>query len=167
MAKVPSRVLRIALILSLALNLAVIGLVAGAVVRFRDGGPPQRFDFSLGPLGRALEPGDRRAIGQALRDRRDLHPGRPLDWRAGLDELAAILVAEPFDPEALGAYLANIRGQGAALIAAGQEVMVDRIAAMSAEERAALADRVRAEGRGHGRSDRDRDGDRDGYRGGD
>lgn len=155
MADKPSRVLRIALILSLALNLAVIGVFVGAVVKFRDGGPPQRVDFSLGPLGRALAAEDRRAIGRALRGREDLRHGGPRDWRASLDELATIVAADPFDPEALRRHLNGIRGQGAALIEAGQDAMVERIAGMSAAERAALAERVRTEG--FGREGRDRD----------
>ena len=144
----------------MALNLAVIGIFVGAATGFRDGGPAPRVDFSLGPLGRALDDEDRRAIGRSLRERDDLRRSGPRDWRAGLEELAAIVAADPFDPDALQTYLEGIRGHGAAMIEAGQVAMIDRIATMTAEERAALADRLLTEGFGRDRPVRDRD-DRD------
>ena len=64
----PHRLWRIVLVVSLALNVAVIGGVAGLAISGRAAdGPPQRFMFDFGPLGRVLDPADRRAIGNALR----------------------------------------------------------------------------------------------------
>ncbi len=99
----PRRLWRIVLVASLALNLAVGGIVAGSVVSGRLGkGPPRSFDLGLGPIARALEPQERRAIGRNLRQNRAL---RDLDLRGRVDEVIALLRAEPFDPQALEALM--------------------------------------------------------------
>jgi len=58
----PRKLWRIVLVISLALNLAVVGVVGGFMVRSSgDKGPPRSFDVGLGPIGRALDREDRRA----------------------------------------------------------------------------------------------------------
>ncbi len=139
------------LAVSLALNLLVAGVVVGA--RFDgDGpkGPPGRstrdarssFDPALGPFSRSLPDPYREQAVQALRER----AGDYRDNRAQLaDQLATMLTilrAQEFDEEALRAVMAaqtevfERRGE------IGRDVVVEQIAAMSADERAALAARM-------------------------
>jgi len=65
----PRKLWRIVLVTSLALNLAVVGVIGGLALRSSgDKGPPRNFDVGLGSIGRALSQEDRRAIGSALRN---------------------------------------------------------------------------------------------------
>ncbi|ROT95869.1 periplasmic heavy metal sensor [Histidinibacterium lentulum] len=142
-----SRRVRVLLVLSLALNLAVAGVVIGAVVRDgpRGGGP--RIDMTLGPLGRALSPEDRRAVVRDLRQSGALGGMDRTARRQALEETVALLRAEPFEPEALARGFAAQRERGGRLLEAGHGALVARIAAMTPQERAALADRLEAETR--------------------
>ena len=144
--KPPSRWLRTALVLSLALNLLLVGLAVGAAVNYRtSGGPPRNFDLSVGLLGRAMSPEDRQAVSEALREMPRGHtPGRR-DMAALMGELTGVLRAEPFDA---GAFTAMLDRQGqlwSDVQKTGQSVVVARIAAMTAEQRAAFADRIDAQ----------------------
>ena len=141
--KPPSRWLRVALVVSLCVNVLFVGLAVGAALNFRkSGGPPRNFDVSVGVLGRAMTPEDRRAVGEALRALPHSHaPGRR-DMAEVMRELTGLLRAEPFDA---GAFAAALQRQGQLRLdvqSAGQGIVVARIAAMSAEERAAFADRI-------------------------
>jgi uncharacterized membrane protein len=136
----PSRLWRIVLVLSLALNLAVVGVVVGAAASGRWGdGPPRSFDLGLGPLARALEPQERRAIGHRLREDRAL---RDFDLRGRVSRVVATLQADPFDPEALRGLLAEQNQRVATVQATAQEVMLEQIIAMTPERRRAFADQL-------------------------
>lgn len=136
----PARLWRIVLVVSLALNVAVVGLVAGFALRGHSMGPPARFDLSLGPVAGALSHDHRRAIARALREDGGLRRGGP----AGLDALVAALRADPVDPVAVedaarqsSEFVRRVQDRAA-------EALTAQILAMSAEERAALADRIEA-----------------------
>ncbi|EAR49427.1 hypothetical protein OG2516_15209 [Oceanicola granulosus HTCC2516] len=144
------RVMRIVLLLSLALNLAVVGLVAGAALSGKRFAPP-RYDLSLGPIGAALSEEDRRAIGARLRDQPGL-PSGPRARRRMMEEMLAVLRSDPFDPAPLAEAMAQHRARSAAVLEAGQAALLERLAAMSPAERAALADRLEAGARRPGRS---------------
>ncbi len=150
----PSRGLRLLLLLSLALNLLVAGLLLGdALAGGGPGGPPRRVEMSLGPVARALGEEDRRAIQDALRGRPELAALGRGPRGAGGPDFAAILAAlraEPFDPErARAAFAAQARAVAAAQGAA-QEALLARLAAMPPEERRAVADRLEAGAGGRG-----------------
>lgn len=130
------------LILSLALNLAVFGVVAGAIVAGRTDGPPRSFDLAIGPVARALEGGDRRAIMRDLMARGDLRPRDDAARDAETAALVAAIRADPFDPAAVAAILADMRARGERVVQAAETALVDRIAAMSPERRRAFADRL-------------------------
>lgn len=136
----PSRLWRIVLVLSLALNLAVIGVVVGSAASGRWGdGPPRSFDLGLGPIARALEPQERRAIGRQLREDRSL---RDFDLRDRVNRVVAALQADPFDPAVLRVLLAEQSERITAVQATAQEVVVEQITAMTPERRRAFADKV-------------------------
>lgn len=139
----PSRIWRVVLIVSLALNLAVLGLVGGAFVSGKFGGDrPGRIDFGLGPVARALTSDDRRAIGRALRQDRAL---RGYDFRAQMVAVTAALRAEPYDGAMMQSLLEDQAARLGQVQARAQLAVLDRIAAMSPDDRRAFADRLDAE----------------------
>ena len=139
----PSRVWRGVLVLSLAMNLAVVGLVVGAGVSGRFGDrPPRSFDFGLGPVARALEPRERRQIGLALRRDGAL---RDMDLRGNAAAMIAALRADPFDAGQLQDLMVAQAGQMATLQRNAQAAFLDQITAMSPHRRAAFADRLQEE----------------------
>jgi uncharacterized membrane protein len=135
------RKLRIALAVSVALNLLIVGLVAGAMLR---GGPPDRMvrDLDFGPFTEALTSEDRDALRRDFirqaPDLRDMRRQMRDDFRSVL----AALRADPFDVEALRDVVANQGDRMAARLALGQDLILARIAAMTPAERAAFADRL-------------------------
>lgn len=134
---------KVLLAVSLALNLAIIGMAAGAFLR--NGGPPGRGDdrdFGLGPLADALSREDRRALRDAFLERHPDGMGGRAALRADFDALLAALRAEPFDPAALDAAFASIAARNADLLERGRSVVADYLKTMDAATRAAFADRL-------------------------
>ncbi|PTE13534.1 periplasmic heavy metal sensor [Pseudogemmobacter blasticus] len=142
---------------SLALNLAVAGLAAGAFLR--DGGPPQRRDRDLGfgPLGEALSHQDRKALrAEFLRSAPELVRGRA-EMQADFTALVTVLRAPVLDPAALDSALATIANRNAEMLAKGREVIAGHLKAMSPEARAEFADRLEKALKRASRQDRDSD----------
>ena len=136
----PSRMWRIVLVCSLALNLAVVGVVAGSLVSGRLGdGPPRSFDLGLGPISRALAPPERRDVGRSLRQDRMM---RNFDVRGRLGGMVDALKAEPFDPETLRVYWSEQNAQMAAVQIKVQDALLETISQMTPERRAEFADQM-------------------------
>lgn len=133
------RWMRITLILSLALNLAVAGLVGGAV--WRHGGldgmrqPPRSL---IGAMLHELPRDDRRAMREHARSRSE----RRVPHAEITAEMAQALRAVPFRPEPLAALITDHARRRAAFESDALAVWLDRVAAMSDRERAAYADRL-------------------------
>jgi uncharacterized membrane protein len=136
---------------SLGLNLAFVGLVAGAIMR----GPPEVSPPgpALWHYARALPAEQRRDLRQALR------ASRP-EWIEAREALgaqraafAAALTAEPFDPDTVAQILAEEARLSGGLADRGTRLLLDRIAQMDSDERAAYADAILRE-RGHSRERR-------------
>lgn len=159
-----SRGLRLLLFTSLALNLAVAGLVAGFVLRAPFDGPPPRPDRVAGALTFALSDQDRREIGRSVfRELRN----DGVERRSRRDDYARILGAlraEPFDVGEVESVLSAQLQDSLRFQSAGQRALLDHVAGMSAEDRRAFADRLeeglaRFDARnrdGHDRDDHDR-----------
>ena len=140
------RGLRVALFVSLALNIAVAGMVAGALFRHRgdfDRAPPQ--DISYRPFTDAFTDADRAALRQSFASRLDQVRAWRAERAAQNDALLEMLRADPFDRSALGARFAEERDRASERAAFGQTLILDRIAAMTASERRAFADRLERE----------------------
>ncbi|MEZ5796330.1 MAG: periplasmic heavy metal sensor [Paracoccaceae bacterium] len=152
----PGRGIKIALAISVALNLLVVGLTVGAVLR---GGPGHdRSDLGMGPLSEALSREDRRALRKDFLDRHPDIRGDRQAMKADFDVLLAALRAEPFDPLALDAALAQISARNAELLSSGRDLVALRLKAMDPEARAAFADRLEEKlGRLGRRDDKDRE----------
>lgn len=136
-----NRRLKIALAVSLAFNLCIVGVVAGVMLR---DGPPRGGgrDFGLGPLSEALSHEDRRALRKDFVARHpDIRDARR-QMRAEFEAVVAALRADPFDPAALDGALAAIAARNQSLLDTGRELVAERLKAMTVAERAAFADRL-------------------------
>ena len=142
-----SRGWRIVLAISLALNMAVVGIVAGFALRGKQNGPPQRFDLSLGPIGAALSREDRRNISRELRNNHDLRRSRNGEMPQVIADLIAALRQDPPDAEALRAAAHAPAMRMMVVQRAASEALADRIMAMSPTGRADLADRIEDQSR--------------------
>jgi uncharacterized membrane protein len=146
---------RALLIGSLALNLAVAGIVAGAFLRARvwDHPPPRAamLDPAFGPWGPALSREDRAALRAAFAAERGRVAAGLEAERADRAELLAVLRAEPFDPAALDAVSARLAARIRERVEIGQRLLRDRIVAMTPDERRAFADRLEAALSGRGK----------------
>lgn len=133
--------MRLALGVSLALNLLVLGVVIGALLRpgaERHGGAGAR---SMGVmLFRALPAEDRRALRAEMRGM--AQRARPAEDAAGMGALDAALRAQPFDPAALDALVAQSNQRRHAWQQEMHQAWLNRVAGMSDGERAAYADRL-------------------------
>ncbi len=131
---------RVLLGVSLALNLLVIGLVIGMLARF--GGPdgvrppPQALGAAL---YRELPRTERKAFREAMRD----VSGERWDSRRNQAKaLGAALRATPFDAASLGELLSDHATHRVKWQSALNAAWLDRVAAMSDNERIEYADRV-------------------------
>lgn len=136
-----SRGVKIALAISVALNLAVAGLAAGAWLRDGPhGGMPR--DMSFGPFSEALDDSDRRAIRRALIARVGEFREQRAAAQAEFEALLTALRAEPFDPAAMTAALTAIETRNSERLQLGRSLIETRLTEMSPEERQAFADRL-------------------------
>lgn len=135
------RWVKVLLAVSLALNLGVAGLAAGALLR-PDGLPRGDRDFGLGPLGEALTREDRKALRKAfVAAHPDLDKGLAA-LRADFDAVIAALRADPFDPAALDAAFNTIAARNAERLETGRLLIADYLKTLPAEARADFADRL-------------------------
>ncbi len=141
---VSPRVLRIALAVSVGLNLAVLGVVAGSLWHDGNGGGRGQMvrDLGFGPFGEALGQDDRHALREWLKGRAPELRSANAQRYADLAAVQAALRAQPFDPDALRAALGAMRGRMESQLALGHEALTDVILAMPNGERLALADRL-------------------------
>lgn len=137
------RATRIALILSLTLNLLILGIVGGAMVGHHGRDDIRRVrDVGFGPYTEALSPEDRAALREAFvraapdfRDRRE-------EARADIARLAAAIRAEPYDRAAVEAVMDAQAARIEERLLLGRGLMLDRLDAMGPEARAAFAGRL-------------------------
>ena len=144
------RGLKIALALSLALNLAILGLVGGALLGLRGNGngadeggrngPPALTSLGLGPFAFALDREDRAELRERVGSRGErLQQDRRAIGNA-LREVQAALLADPFDRAAAEAALARTRDRAMGLQEQGHSALLEQIETMSVQERADLAE---------------------------
>lgn len=137
--------LRVVLVLSLALNLVVIGGVTGLALRFGRSGPPPLFAEGPGsPMILALSHGHRKAIGRSIRQAHQERSGAARGRAGYYLDLVALLEAEPLDLEALREAGAGLDARSALHRELARDVWLDQVARMSTDERRAYAGRMRA-----------------------
>ena len=133
--------LKIALALSVAVNLCVAGLVAGALLKDgRDRGFPR--DLNFGPFSEALSPEDRREMRRELLRRAPELRGARAEAKVEFQALVSALRATPFDPAALTQSLVAIETRMTDRLALGRSLIEGRLQDMTDTERQAFADRL-------------------------
>lgn len=138
-----SRKLRWLLISSLGVNLLVLGIVGGAILRHdRDGGRGMVADVGFGQFTEALNGDDRRALRDAFIKKSPNFRDMRSEVRTDLTTLITALRADSWDPEAVRSALAKQRDRTVERIALGQDLLLGRIAAMTPEARRDFADRL-------------------------
>ncbi|MEM8654015.1 MAG: periplasmic heavy metal sensor [Pseudomonadota bacterium] len=148
--------IKILLGLSLALNLAIIGLVGGMVLR---GGPLGGKGSGMGyamPYVLALPHEDRRAVFGAVRDN-DALPGRGAR-RAAYRDMIALLEAGGFDRNGAEAVLERQALGVTQVQMAARKAWLERVEGMSPTTRQTYAERLQevlSRGRRGGRGKRD------------
>ena len=132
------------LIVSLALNLLVAGMMLGAAMRadVRDRPPGSARSLIGEPFIRALGPDDRRAFVRGMLHDRDMLRANRADLRARVETLLAALSAEEFDRDAVAGILADQRGLAQRRQDIGEALLLDRLEAMNVDERRAYAKRL-------------------------
>jgi uncharacterized membrane protein len=139
---IPSRLHRRIFLASLALNLVTAGFLVGDAVAGHGDRAPRVVDIAFGNVTRALSHDDRAAIMQGLSDQPTLRALGRNRMQAEAVALATALRADPFDPTAVGAVFdRQITGVMAAQSTLKDALLV-QIQAMSADDRAELADHL-------------------------
>lgn len=129
-----------ALVVSVALNLAIAGVVVGAILR----GPPQRIvrELDFGPFTEALSPEDREALIHDFFRVAPMKRATMLDMRRDFDAIVAVLRTSPFDRDAMDHAMQRMGERLHSRLVIGQSLLLDRVAAMSDQDRRAFADRL-------------------------
>lgn len=145
----------LALVLSLAINLFIGGMVIGRLLH-----PPRHPDRPPAPSAMLEGPGGvfeglggatrNRVFGRMKADSSQLR-GSFDDLQTARETVGAAMVAEPFDRAALEAAFAGLRTSSKEAQATLHGLLVDAAAEMSVEERSALLRRMSRRGRGHDR----------------
>lgn len=135
---------RVLLFVSLAVNLLIAGMVAGAVFRNtgeRADGNALR-DMGFGFFGAAMTQGDRRAIGREMANRSGELRANRENVRDQMALFLQALRAVPYDSDAVFELSGNLQSKLAERQRIGQIALLDRIAAMSDQQRANYANRL-------------------------
>jgi uncharacterized membrane protein len=137
------RGLKIALAVSLAFNLLVVGVVAGAVLgRSGPDEAPTIRVLGLGPFAWVLPRDARDDVRRRIEaDIQGLRRNRAEIGRSLLTVRRALL-SEPFDRQAASRALSTSRSAATALQAQGHTALLDTLEQMSAEDRTVVADRL-------------------------
>lgn len=145
---------QILLVVSLGVNLLIVGLVVGAVLRGGPPPPPHRppADRSFAVVGlrgyvRSLSETDHEALRRDIDKNKDrIQVGREA-IRQHLSELAQSLRTQPFDAQAVQLVLDSQRTVVSDNISLGHHMLMSRIAIMTDAERQQFADRLEADDR--------------------
>ncbi len=134
-----ARWVKVILAISLTLNLLVVGLIGGIIVKGRDFRDRQTPVDGMLTVTRAMPREYQGNVRQQIRDRFDeVRASREAMARLRAD-LAAALIADPFDVTAVEEIFQRQRDVLMGLTGAGHDIVLEQIEMMSAEDRATYA----------------------------
>ena len=137
------RGIKIALAVSLAFNLLVVGVVGGAVLSRPDPGEaPAIRALGLGPFALSLPREARNDVRGRIEANLDEMRRNRGEIGRSLLAVRRALLADPFDREAAERALGRSRQAAIALQAQGHGALLDTLEEMSAAERAVVAERL-------------------------
>lgn len=139
------RGLHLALVVSIALNLAALGVVAGVALRagaIHYGKAVQEMGF--GPYSEALSAKDRRALRETILARAPELRQIRKDRRARILAIAEVLRRDPFDAAALHEKMAEEEVRLVAQVTLASQSLQEFLAALPEAERLAFAERLAA-----------------------
>jgi uncharacterized membrane protein len=116
-------VLILALLVSLAVNLLIAGMVLGRLGGPRHGPPPMEW------AGREMDPQTRTEVRRRLREQQDVFRPMRRDMVAASAAVREALAAEAYDPQVLAAALAEMRE----VTGRYQQLMHENLVAISAD----------------------------------
>ena len=137
------RSVKVVLIVSLALNMLVLGMVGGMMYH---GGPITKAMSAqmtaYGPLTRALSREDRAMIGQTMRS--ELGDARQSRQKraAGIKALKTALMADDYNSDTVHQLIVELQDIGLKRYTLGQRLLHERLDTMNDEERRAFANRL-------------------------
>ena len=136
---------RLLLIASLALNLFLAGLIGSALLLDRkpEKEPHRHGRRSFWAAAEQLDPAQRDAFRQVLRQKAEEARPRLQALRQARRDAAAAMAAEPYDPEAVRLALARARTEELALRGGVEEAVVSFAATLDQEDRAVLGQALR------------------------
>lgn len=137
------RWVKIALGVSLSINLLIVGLAVGTFSQVRKGDVGVRSADGTGAYTFALQPADRRKIGRGMYDHFQQSGDDRASIRKEYDRMVEILVAETFDRAAAEQIMARQSKivDNRRMVAEG--LLLDQLEAMSLEEREKFAERLK------------------------
>ena len=142
-----SRLCKIVLVTSLALNIAIIGAVGGAFLRFGKDGPrgKPKFDTVAGSVYiRALTREDRRKLGQDMRKKYAARSSTRDSLDVRFEDALRLLRSDNFDVAAFNDVMEQHSTISKSRQSDARTMLVNHISAMSLVERSAYADRLEA-----------------------
>ncbi len=140
--------LKLLLFVSLAANLLIVGIIGGAFLSNRgNDGPPDRIARQVqsligAPFFRALPDGDRRELVRALDPKRDRLKENREALRGRFEAFLGALRTEPFDAAMVKKLLEEQRLVAVRRQDIGEDLLIERLEAMTPGARAEYADRL-------------------------
>lgn len=131
---------KILLGVSLGLNMLMIGAAGGMF--FHNDGPGHIRDAAYGPYTRALSHKDRKAIGMTLREEAGSARQNLPKIRASYAALKSALMADVYDSELVHRLIIEQQAHGMKRYEIGQRLLLERLDAMSQQERRDFAERL-------------------------
>ncbi|MGB3177533.1 MAG: periplasmic heavy metal sensor [Albidovulum sp.] len=140
----------VVLILSLALNIFILGSMAGRMIAGHGShGGWRAPEVGFGPFTEVLSHKDRRALREAFYQSAPDFRNRRKEAEADFHALASALRADTLDPSAVEQVLAAQTIRTTARLDLGRTLLTKQLLAMSLEERKALAERIETALRRH------------------
>ena len=135
---------KVIFVLSLALNVAIVGVVIGATWRFQGSGAQMASKvLDSGSIYlRALGKKHRRELGRKMRPAGGETKNSRAEITQGFEQAIAVLRAEPFDSAAFAKVMQGHSSRAEARMKEARTILLEHLIALSADERWAYADRL-------------------------